>query len=155
MSQEQSTNNTAFSDSIHIGPHLEEEIRDLVEEIAMEEAIKVIEYNYRAPGIAIGDGFKDQPLKEQARYMHRLASSMNHAAKLLQDERNELLDEVKLAREQVSNAEKNLDIQKTVNINVLNQMNMKTQEDAIRTGHLQGRIKILETIVKAAGLEID
>jgi len=123
--------------------------------ITLEEATGVLEYNYRAPKITMGEEFYDQPEKEKAKYMHKLASAMNHAAKILQDERNALLDEIVKLKESNSNAEIQVMIQKNIAANALEQLNTAKQEDAIRTGHLQGRIKTLETVVKAAGLKID
>lgn len=125
------------------------------EEITLDEAKGVVEYNYRAPNILMEEGWMDLPAEERARYMHKLANAMNHAAKLLQDERNELLKINEVLRQQVANAEQNLMAQKTINQVALTQQNTQMQENAIRTGHLQSRIKQLETVVKAAGLSLD
>jgi len=125
------------------------------ETITLDEATGVLEYNYRAPKITMGPEFDAQPDKEKAKYMHKLANAMNHAAKLLQEERNALLDDIVKLKESNSNAEIQVMIQKNIAANALEQLNTAKQEDAIRTGHLQGRIKTLETVVKAAGLKID
>ena len=44
----------------------------------------------RPPKIAWEPRFYEQPLEDQASYLMKLANSMNHAAKLLQDERDTL-----------------------------------------------------------------
>lgn len=48
-----------------------------------------------------GKKYEQWPDKDKIRYLEKLASSMNNAARLLQDERNELLPLIKLKEEQV------------------------------------------------------
>jgi seryl-tRNA synthetase len=45
-----------------------------------------------APQIAWGDEYKSWPIEKRLSYAERLASSMNHAAAVLQDERDRLSD---------------------------------------------------------------
>jgi hypothetical protein len=137
---------------------IEEDVKDTIEavtEISLEEAKSVIEYNAYSPKIKMDDSFYEQPLKEQADYMHKLANAMNHAAKLMQDERNALLEVVEVSKQSVANADQAVSIQKIIAAKALEQLNTHMQENAIRTGHLQDKIRTLETIVKAAGLSID
>lgn len=123
--------------------------------ISLDESMKVVEYKHRAPNITMEEGWKELPAEQRARYMHKLANAMNHAAKLLQDERNELLEKVAYLEKQVENAQKNLDIQKNVNRNAITQMNERMQTDATQTIELQGKLRQYETIIKAAGLSVD
>lgn len=153
-------NNTVLTESVNICAEVTEEVVSLVNQledgdITAEEAVKVVEYNYRAPNIKMPPEFFEQGADERARYMHKLANAMNHAAKLLQDERNALLKKLEVANKSVANAETQVMIQKAISANALNQLNTEKQENAIRTGALQTKIKNLETVLKASGLKLD
>jgi hypothetical protein len=126
-----------------------------VSEITLDDAKAVVEYSGRAPSITLEPDFLASPPKDQIRYLHKLASAMNHAAKTLQDERNALLTAMEKQKELVIHAETGATIQKNIAANALAQLNAMTQENAIRTGHHLSKISTLETIVKAAGLSID
>lgn len=123
--------------------------------ITLDEAKAVIEYNYRAPQIILEDTFREAPAKDQIKYLHKLASAMNHAASLLQDERNALLIKVDMLKEDVKNAELQATLQKSINHQLMERMNETTQENALLIQEEQRRVKQLETVVKAAGLKLD
>ncbi len=57
-----------------------------------------------APQIRWGEEYKSWPVERRLSYAERLASSMNHAADLLQTERNKLLEVVKRQEEQLKQA---------------------------------------------------
>jgi len=146
-------NNTNIIDANVI--EIDETTENETQEISLEEAKGVIEYNYRAPLISVEDEFKNLPQKEQSRYMHKLASAMNHAAKLLQDERNELLVKVDNLKEDVKNADAQATVQKNINHQLMTKMNEIIQENAVVLQTEQKRVKQLETVVKAAGLSLE
>ena len=121
---------------------LEVEVED---GISLEEALEVVEFEGRPPMISLGLDFKDQPAEDRARYLHALASTMNHAADLLQKERNALLEVVEQHKTLAKNAENQITIQKTINQNLMDTLNEQTQGQARKAAIYEEKIRNLET----------
>jgi hypothetical protein len=60
----------------------------------LKEIKRLPQMQKRAPNIQWGAEYKAWPLPRRLKYAERLASSMNHAADVLQTERNKLLEVV-------------------------------------------------------------
>lgn len=63
-----------------------------------------------APKIRWGEGHKKKSLRERLKYAEALASSMNHAADVLQTERNGLIKICKQQEKQIKQSKKNYSI---------------------------------------------
>jgi hypothetical protein len=57
-----------------------------------------------APNIAWGNEYKSWSLRKRLRYAERVAASMNHAADILQQERNDLIEVAKNQERQLKHA---------------------------------------------------
>jgi predicted nucleic acid-binding Zn-ribbon protein len=85
--------------------------------------------------------FFEQSPKKQVSYLHRLASSLNHALDLMQKERDKYAGEVLVLKQSVDNAQKALDIQKTITRSMIEGANADGQEAAERIHELEAQIK--------------
>jgi len=97
--------------------------------------------NGRIPKIRFGSEFEDWPDGRKITYLKELSSSMNHAADLLQKERNLLLEKVSRLEEQVKNADESLLIQKGIVITNITASNEERQSFIEKIRDLQGRAK--------------
>jgi hypothetical protein len=122
--------------------------------IDIKNAMAVVEYDNRAPKISLTEDFKGQTPEAQVKYLHSLASTMNHAAKLLQEERNELLLKVQQKEHDVENAQKAFDLQKNINTTLITQLNESTQERAARDAEFISTINNLKAKLKEYGEEV-
>jgi len=112
--------------------------------ISSNNVLKVIEFKYKSPLIIIPKEWDEFDTEEKFRRMHRLASTMNHAADLLQQERNALLKELEIQKRSVENAETQVHIQKSINQQVIENLNTQTKDFAEKQAQLIDRINTLE-----------
>ena len=96
----------------------------------------------KAPMIELGEPFFEQSHKEQVRYLHKLASAMNHAADIIQKERDALLSQKIALEQQLLQAQNALGIQKASMINAITNNNAQNQETGSRIVELQNRVKV-------------
>lgn len=102
----------------------------------------------RARMINFGAEFDKWEPQRQIKYLKNLASAMNHAADVIQGERNALATEVETLKKQLENADKNVQNQKTILINAITENNRKSDEMGAIVQNLEGDIKKKETIIK-------
>lgn len=95
----------------------------------------------KIPQITFGEDFEERTDQEKITYLKALASSMNHAADLMQKERNELAKELVKQKGLVVNAENSLSIQKQVVINQLLAGNQEVQKLSQQILGLQKQLK--------------
>lgn len=95
----------------------------------------------RIPQIKFGDDFYERSDAEKIAYLKQLASTMNHAADLMQKERNTLAAEVERQTSITKNAEYALTIQKGVVMNQLMSGNKQIQELSAQIQELQKQLK--------------
>lgn len=98
--------------------------------------------------IKFGEDFEKWPDSRKIEYLKKLASAMNQAADGMQTERNALLEDMGLARRQLENAEKALQIQKTIVSNHLTTSNADQQKYLKQIAGLQNMLAIKETVIK-------
>lgn len=109
----------------------------------------------RARMITFGEEFEKWPDHHKIDYLKKFSSSMNHAADIMQTERNKLLVEKAALAEQVSNLETNLGIQKTIVLKAITDNNA-AKEDYIRLiQELEGKLRASEKVVGALHDKLD
>lgn len=84
--------------------------------------------------------FDKRPASAQIDYLKRLAASQNNALDLMQKERNVLLVENQLLKEQLGNAEQAFQIQKAIVGNLITQNNAEKQTINDRIIELKKRV---------------
>ena len=109
---------------------------------------------YRIPQIKFGDEFEQWDDSRKIRYLKELASSMNEAARLMQNERNSLAAELAEAKALVVNAEKALHIQKAVTMSQLGSGNEQVQILSKQIMDLQTRVKAQDVTIKTLNAEL-
>lgn len=82
----------------------------------------------RARMINFGEDFQKWPDSRKMTYLKKLASSMNHAADIMQQERNKALEEQIRLKEQMDNMESNLVIQKDIVLRTITANNTAKDE---------------------------
>jgi len=102
----------------------------------------------KIPKIKFAEEFEERPDSEKISYLKELASSMNHAADLMQKERNVLAEEVKKKTALLENAEKALMIQKSIVSNHLLSGNLQIQELSNQILNLQSQLKIASQTIE-------
>jgi len=105
----------------------------------------------RPPQIAFGEEFESWDDARKIRYLKALASSMNEAARDMQEQRNEIAIQCDQLKALAANADKALHIQKTVTINQLRAGNEQVQALSKQIQELQVRIKAQDAVIEAAG----
>lgn len=89
------------------------------------------------PMIKFGDDFEKWNDERKINYLKRLASSMNHAADLMQKERNLALASLKEMKTVLEAIQENLEIQKKIVVNNLTADNAEKQELFLRIQDLE------------------
>ena len=90
------------------------------------------------------EGWNIWDIEHKLEFAMELASAMNQAADVLQQERNELLSKVATAEKLVENADKQVEIQKQIVFNNITQSNEQQQQYVEQIQRLQDRVKTLE-----------
>lgn len=67
----------------------------------LKEIKRIKGMSKHAPPISWGEEYRGWPIEQRLEYAEKLASAMNHAASVLQDERNKLIEVVKKQEEQL------------------------------------------------------
>lgn len=98
--------------------------------------------------IQFGDEFEEWTNPKKIVYLKRLASTMNQAADILQQERNKLLVEVESLKKQLENAESNVTQHKTIMINAVTQYNDERQNLSREIQELQVRVKAQDKVIE-------
>ena len=114
----------------------------------MDEITKIYPNEEKVPKyrmIKFGEEFEKWSTTRQMNYLKKLASSMNHAAYVMQQERNALAEEVVLAKEQVVNAETSLAIQKKIVFKSITDTNQAKEDYINRIQVLEGKLRDRES----------
>lgn len=104
--------------------------------------------------IKYGEEFEAWPDSRKINYLKKLASSMNHAADLMQQERNEIAEEIKVIKEQMDNAEKNLAIQKGIVLKVITDGNVANQDHINRIQLLERKLREKDETIENLQIEL-
>lgn len=91
--------------------------------------------------ITLNKEFHEMTSLGQVNHLHKLASSLNHALDLMQNERNDLLRSVDYVKTQLGNCQKALDIQKGIVRNTLTDDNISKQEFIKEIQDLQKQVR--------------
>lgn len=108
----------------------------------------------KIPKLKFDPEFEERSDKDKIAYLKELASSMNHAADIMQKERNQLAIDLKKQLSLVENAEKALAIQKTITQNQLISGNQQIQELSNQIQQLQARTKAQDSVIETLNKEI-
>lgn len=98
----------------------------------------------KAPRIKWGDKYQKKSDADKILYLQRLASTMNHAAYLIQNERNELLELMQLKEKQLEAMAANLDANNNMIQQQITKMNANKQEYHKRIASLNNQIREYE-----------
>jgi hypothetical protein len=108
----------------------------------------------RAPQIVWGEDFENFDKDNKIRYLKKLCSALNHAADLIQKERNNLAEEcVKMAK-QLENADKIVGIRKDTLVKALTDHNEEKQKLIKELQRVQRELKIRDELLKSYGISI-
>jgi hypothetical protein len=102
----------------------------------------------KIPRIKFGEEFEARKDADKISYLKDLASSMNHAADLMQKERNVLAVDLKKKTALLENAEKALLIQKAIVSNHLVSGNLQIQELSNQIQDLQMQLKVANQTIE-------
>lgn len=97
----------------------------------------------QAPQIDWGEEFNEAPLDHQNRYLKKLASALNHATTLIQNERNELLVTVGTYKEQMENQERLASERRDTLQNFITTSNAEKQQLIAENARLQRQLDAL------------
>tara|TARA_R110000751_G_scaffold12717_6_gene43694 strand:- start:3531 stop:3962 length:432 start_codon:yes stop_codon:yes gene_type:complete len=103
--------------------------------------------------LQFGEKFKKWNAAEQIEYLIKLASSMNHAADMIQRERDNLMQKHEQLFRTLESCEKNLDTQKQININIITSANAKEQKYIKDIQLLQSRVKAQDAVIEKFNAE--
>ena len=92
---------------------------------------------HKIPMIAFGDDYRKWDDKHKISYLEKLASSMNHAADVMQTERNLAMNSLKQVQEFLVSAGAELEAQKNLLITQITTDNAEKQETALIIQDLQ------------------
>lgn len=101
-----------------------------------------------APQIDWGQDFLDWDSEQQNRYLRRLCSALNHAADLIQKERNELLVELNRLKKGIEDANAAVEVRKNTLFKVITDHNAEKQELIKRLQELEVENKSLKVECK-------
>lgn len=82
--------------------------------------------------------------KHKLEYSMELASAMNQAASIIQDERNELMTRIVRLEQSLANCEQGLTIQKTIVLNTITNSNAEKEVQAQRILELEKEVRELK-----------
>lgn len=98
--------------------------------------------------ITLTPKFYDQSEAEQVKHLHKLASSLNEALDMMQNERNALQAKVAVVEAQLKSCEQNLEIQKTIVTNSITQDNAKNQAQIETIQELRIRVRAQDEVIE-------
>lgn len=101
-----------------------------------------------APQIDFGQDFEEFDTERKIRYLKKLSSAMNHAADLIQRERDQLLKDIVVAVESVQNAENAVTIQKDIVVRSITSHNAEKQDLIKRIQELETEGKVQALLIK-------
>jgi hypothetical protein len=102
----------------------------------------------QAPQIDWGKDFEEWSVEQQNRYLKRLCSALNHSADLIQNERNEVLEECHRMNKCVENADEAVRIQKAIVLKTITDFNKEKQELITRLQELEAENKLQAINIK-------
>jgi hypothetical protein len=91
--------------------------------------------------INYGEDFEKWDDRRKISYLKKLASSMNHAADVMQNERNAIAAEMVVVKEQSANTETNIGIQKAIVLKVITEGNIQNQNHIERIQKLESTVR--------------
>ena len=97
-----------------------------------------------APKIVWGLGYQDKPDEAKVRYLEKLAATMNHAARLISDERDELVKLMVLKEQQLKIMTGQIRANNEMLQSEVMRMNKQKQQYHQNISALNARIKELE-----------
>jgi hypothetical protein len=101
------------------------------------------------PQIDFGKEFEeDFDDKRKIRYLKKLSSAMNHAADVIQKERDELLYQLQVAVKSVEHADEAVAIQKDIVIKAITNHNAEKQNLIKRIQELETEAKVQDKLIK-------
>lgn len=100
------------------------------------------------PQIDFGQDFEDFDDKRKIIYLKKLCSAMNHATDLIQQERNELLQQNEVLTRQAENAENRAQIHKDSLMKGLTESNAEKQELYKTIAQLHDRVRAQDAVIK-------
>lgn len=121
------------------------ELNRVLREIFSGGRIKQIKWSWDEPANA-AFGWT---LEERFKYACDLASSMNQAAKVLQEEKGEILKELDMARKKQEMAEELQDIDHRTLAESITKANDQQQSDAKIIRELQDRVRAQDAVIEA------
>lgn len=101
-----------------------------------------------APQIDFGQDFEDFDDARKIRYLKKLSSAMNHAADVIQQERNQLLKDMAVALKSVENADQAVAIQKDIVVRAITAHNSEKQDLIKRIQELETEAKVQDKLIK-------
>lgn len=102
----------------------------------------------QAPQIDWGREFEeDMEDAHKIRYLKKLASALNYATDLIQNERNDCLLEIGRMKECVENAESAVTIQKAIVLTAITGHNQEKQDMIAQLQELEATIKMQEQLI--------
>jgi len=99
----------------------------------------------QAPKLSLLPGFYDRDHKTQVHYLLRLASTMNHAARLISEERDRLVKLLVLKDKQIKILADGLEANNVMIQSEVTRMNEQKQEYHANVSELGARIRELES----------
>lgn len=103
--------------------------------------------------LQFGEKFYEWDTGQQIEYLIKLASSMNHAADMIQRERDNLMQKHEQLFRTLESCEKNLDTQKQININMITSANAKEQKYIKDIQILQSRVRAQDAVIEKLNAE--
>ncbi len=131
---------------------LEQEKKAAKEAIVCDREGNPLEIN-KGHRLQFGEKFYEWDTDQQIEYLIKLASSMNHAADMIQRERDALLQKHEQLFRTLENCEKNLDTQKQININMITSANAKEQKYIKDIQLLQSRVRAQDAVIEKLNAE--
>jgi hypothetical protein len=105
--------------------------------------------------INFGEEFQKWPDSRKMTYLKKLASSMNHAADIMQQERNKLLEEREVIKAQLKNTESNLAIQKDIVLRTITANNSAKEEYIQLIQKLEGQVRSKDKAIGILNEQVD
>ena len=105
--------------------------------------------------IAFGEEFEAWPDSRKMSYLKKLASSMNHAADLMQQERNAIAEDMKVVKLQLEYAERNLGIQKNIVLTTITQNNLDKQNFIADIQALKAKVVDQENMIAVLNTRLE
>jgi hypothetical protein len=103
--------------------------------------------------LQFGEKFYEWDTSQKIEYLIKLASSMNHAADMIQRERDNLMQKHEQLFRTLESCEKNLDTQKQISINTITTANAKEQKYIKDIQLLQSRVRAQDAVIEKLNAE--